>query len=91
MIKSIKQFISVCDSHKVLALDIIRIYLGLGLLLTAKICEDEQLEYKSSNWFKENKSTFEQADWVMEIDRFHLNNDGLTKSLEDFAKALYRN
>ena len=60
-------------------------------LLTAKICEDEQLEYKSSNWFKENKSTFEQADWVMEIDRFHLNNDGLTKSLEDFAKALYRN
>ncbi|MDC0036740.1 DoxX family membrane protein [bacterium] len=33
MIESIKHVISVCDSNKVLALDIIRIYLGLGLFL----------------------------------------------------------
>ena len=58
-------------------------------LLTSKICEDEEAEYKSQNWFSENKDNFNEADWVMEIDRFHLNNDGLKDSLEEFAKALY--
>ena len=58
-------------------------------ILTAKICSDDQISFESEAWFKDSKSNFKDADWEMEIDRFHLNNDGLTKSLEEFAKSIY--
>ena len=58
-------------------------------ILTAKICSDDQIPFESEAWFKDSKSNFKDADWEMEIDRFHLNNDGLTKSLEEFAKSVY--
>jgi adenylate cyclase len=58
-------------------------------ILTAKICSDDQFSFENEGWFKDNKPNFKEADWEMEIDRFHLNNDGLTKSLEEFAKSIY--
>ena len=58
-------------------------------LVSAKICDDEEIEYKSETWFAENKEQFKGMDWGMEIDRFHLNNEGLQKSLESFAASVF--
>ena len=58
-------------------------------LISAKICDDEEIEYKSEPWFAENKDYFKETDWGMEIDRFHLNNEGLQKSLESFVESLF--
>jgi adenylate cyclase len=32
-------------------------------IITAKICEDEEVEYKSVSWFSDNKPNFVEADW----------------------------
>ncbi len=58
-------------------------------LVSAKICDDEEIEYKSEPWFAENKDQFKEMDWRMEIDRFHLNNEGLQKSLESFFESVF--
>ena len=58
-------------------------------LVTAKICDDEEIEYTSEVWFTENKDHFKEMDWEMEIDRFHLNNEGLQKSLVGFVESLF--
>ena len=58
-------------------------------LVTAKICDDEEIEYTSEVWFTENKDHFKEMDWEMEIDRFHLNNEGLQKSLVSFVESLF--
>ena len=58
-------------------------------LVTAKICDDEEIEYTSEVWFTENKDHFKEIDWEMEIDRFHLNNEGLQKSLVGFVESLF--
>ena len=57
--------------------------------MTAKICDDEEIEYTSEPWFTENKDHFKEMDWEMEIDRFHLNNEGLQKSLVGFVESLF--
>ena len=58
-------------------------------LVTAKICDDEEIEYASEVWFTENKDHFKEMDWEMEIDRFHLNNEGLQKSLRSFVENIF--
>ena len=58
-------------------------------LVTAKICDDEEIEYTSEVWFTENKDHFKEMDWEMEVDRFHLNNEGLQKSLVGFVESLF--
>ena len=58
-------------------------------LVTAKICDDEQHEYKSLNWFKNGAENFSETDWHHTVDRFHLNNTGAQKALEDFAVDLF--
>ena len=58
-------------------------------IISAKICDDEEIEYKSEPWFAENKDHFKEMDWGMEIDRFHLNNEGLQKSLESFVESVF--
>ena len=58
-------------------------------LVTAKICDDEEIEYTSEVWFTENKDYFKEMDWEMEIDRFHLNNEGLQKSLVGFVESIF--
>ena len=58
-------------------------------LVTAKICDDEEIEYRSEPWFADNKDQFKEMDWDMEIDRFHLNNEGLQQSLGDFVKKFF--
>ena len=58
-------------------------------LVTAKICDDEEIEYRSEPWFADNKDQFKEMDWDMEIDRFHLNNEGLRESLGSFVKKFF--
>ena len=58
-------------------------------LVTAKICNDEEIGYESEPWFAENKDHFGKMDWGMEIDRFDLNNEGLQKSLESFVESVF--
>ena len=59
-------------------------------LVTAKICDDEEIEYKSELWFIDNKDQFKEMDWILEIDRFHLNNESLQKSLENFVAIIFK-
>ena len=58
-------------------------------LITAKICDDEEIEYKTSNWFKEGLLKFKDIDWQNEVDRFHLNNSGAQKALEEFGATQF--
>ena len=58
-------------------------------LVTAKICDDEEIEHRAEAWFTENKDQFREMDWDMEIDRFHLNNEGLQKSLRSFVENIF--
>ena len=57
-------------------------------LVTAKILDDEEIAYQGLNWFKEGLQSFKNSDWGLEVDRFHLNNDGAQKALEQFAVSL---
>ena len=59
-------------------------------VLTAKLCNDEEYQYKKADWFLLGKSNFINTNWKEEIVRFRLNNDSITKSLIDFAKNLFR-
>jgi len=59
-------------------------------LITAKICSDEEHEFKSLNWFEEGKNSFEKTDWKQEVENFRMNNDGATKALIEFAESLYK-
>lgn len=58
-------------------------------LVTTKILDDEEIAYKGLNWFKDGLESFRHADWNHEVDRFHLNNDGAQKALEQFAVSLF--
>ncbi|MDG2474299.1 MAG: adenylate/guanylate cyclase domain-containing protein [Paracoccaceae bacterium] len=60
-------------------------------LITAKICDDEEIEYKALSWFQDGLSKFKDIDWKNEIDRFHLNNTGAQKALEDFSETNFKN
>ena len=60
-------------------------------LITAKICDDEEIEYKASSWFQDGLSKFKDIDWKNEINRFHLNNTGAQKALEDFSETNFKN
>ena len=57
--------------------------------MTAKICDDEEIEHRAEAWYTENKDQFREIDWDMEIDRFHLNNEGLQESLGSFVKKFF--
>ena len=58
-------------------------------LLTAKICSDEEHDFKDLRWFKEGKELFAEKDWVTEVGAFRLNNDSATDALIQFAADLY--
>ena len=58
-------------------------------LITTKISDDEEIDYKSSKWFKDGLKSFDKTDWHRAVDRFHLNNDGAQKALEEFAVSLF--
>ena len=57
-------------------------------LVTAKICDDEQTNYKAFNWFKVGLENFSKTEWKHAVDRFHLNNVGAQSALEEFAILL---
>ena len=42
----------------------------------------------NDGWFKKGKVKYKDLDWEMEIDRFHLNNDGLNKELLETVQAI---
>ena len=58
-------------------------------LLTAKICSDEEHDFKDLRWFKEGKEVFAEKDWSTEVGAFRLNNDSATDALVKFAADLY--
>ena len=59
-------------------------------LITAKICSDEEYEFKNLNWFIEGKKSFAEKNWQQEVENFRMNNDGATQSLIEFAESLYK-
>ena len=59
-------------------------------LITAKICSDEEYEFKNLNWFIEGKKSFAETNWQQEVENFRMNNDGATQSLIEFAESLYK-
>jgi TolB-like protein len=59
-------------------------------LVTTKILDDEETEYKSLNWYNEGIKSFNDTDWNHAVDRFHLNNDGAQTALEHFAVSLFK-
>ena len=58
-------------------------------LITAKICDDEEVEYKTTSWFQDGISKFKATEWKKDIERFHLNNAGAQKALEDFSEGVF--
>jgi tetratricopeptide (TPR) repeat protein len=56
-------------------------------LLTAKICSDEEVNYKTQKWFQDGLVKFVEIDWEKEVDRFHLNNAGAQEALVEFAHS----
>ena len=56
-------------------------------LITAKICDDEQIDYRTLNWFQEGLTKFKDTEWPKEVDRFHLNNASAQKALEEFGAS----
>ena len=57
-------------------------------LLTSKLCNDEEHEYKHYSWFMYGKNNFSKIDWEEEILKFKLNNDSISKSLTEFLYIL---
>ena len=68
-------------------LDVLHRFCPHNILL--QILDDEEIAYKGLNWFKDGLESFRHADWNHEVDRFHLNNDGAQKALEQFAVSLF--
>ena len=57
-------------------------------LLTSKLCNDEEYEYKHNSWFIYGKNNFSKIDWKEEILKFKLNNDSISKTLTEFSCIL---
>ncbi len=57
-------------------------------ILTAKLCNDMEYNYKHSDWFKKGKYQYAKADWSKEIHNFKLNNISATNKLIEFANDL---
>ncbi len=57
-------------------------------LLTSKLCNDEEYEYKHNSWFIYGKDNFSKIDWKEEILKFKLNNDSISKALTKFSCIL---
>ena len=56
-------------------------------VLTAKICSDEEVDYKTEKWFQDGLVKFSEIDWTKEVDRFHLNNVGAQEALVEFGRS----
>ena len=71
------------------AVDCFRTHFSISVGKKDAIHGDEEIEYRSEPWFADNKDQFKEMDWDMEIDRFHLNNEGLQESLGSFVKKFF--
>ena len=57
-------------------------------LLNSFMCHKKEINYKEDSWFKAGVNQYQNSDWDMEVDRFHLNDDSLKTRLIDFAKTI---
>ena len=57
-------------------------------ILTAKLCHDEEHDYKKEEWFLEGKKEFVEKNWKEEIGRLKLNNESATEALVEFAESI---
>ena len=57
-------------------------------LLNSYMCHIRNNNYTSDTWFSRGLNEFNDLDWDMEVDRFHLNNEILEKKLTEFVKEI---
>ena len=57
-------------------------------LLNSYMCHSRKYNYTSDTWFSRGLNEFNDLDWDMEVDRFHLNNEILKKKLTEFVKEI---
>ena len=55
-------------------------------LLNSHMCHVKNRDYSSDAWFRRGLNEFNNLNWDMEVDRFHLNDDLLKSQLIEFAK-----
>ena len=57
-------------------------------LLNTDLCNKHHLEFKQNSWFIKGKKEFDNVNWDLEVDRFHLNNEKLKIDLIELAKSV---
>jgi len=57
-------------------------------LLNTDLCNKHHLEFKQNSWFIKGKKEFDNVNWDLEVDRFHLNNEKLKTDLIELAKSV---
>ena len=57
-------------------------------LLNTDLCNKRSLEFKQNSWFLKGKKEFDNINWDLEVDRFHLNNEELKIDLIELAKSV---
>ena len=57
-------------------------------LLNFHLHKINNVDCSQASWFQKGKKDYINSDWKMEIDRFHLNNDGLNKELLETVQAI---
>ena len=55
-------------------------------LLNIHLKSKHEVEFKNLNWYQSNLQKFNNLDFRMEIDRFHLNNPDLQYELQALAE-----
>ena len=55
-----------------------------------RLCNDEDYDYKETNWFIFGRNKFVDTKWSEEILRLKLNNDSITEALIDFVHSLFK-
>lgn len=73
------------DKCQILNNDIVNIDLRTWLL-NSHICHIKNKNYLEDTWFNRGLKEFNDLDWELEVDRFHLNDDQLKFKLIEFAK-----
>ena len=49
---------------------------------------NKNIDHKNENWFINGKNRFENTDWQVAVDRFHLPNDDTRLDLQNYAMSL---
>ena len=52
------------------------------------MCNERESSFDNESWFVSGVNQFKDSDWVMEVDRFHLNDESLKNNLTSFLKNI---